>query len=411
MGITEAFCIFLSPFVLATVWPKFKETQGKKLLLFLVLWFLSACVTDFYRETEWNDAARGIFALPFLFAVFVVAFALLWDDLMRVRWMVLGTAISAIISMYYFQAQALIGRAETMGGDIEEIMNFKTYYAGIVFLVVCVLVVLLFRNWPLITVWILLISSVVFLIGGSRSGFLTLLISAGGAYLAQNRFLSLRALQRNIAMLAVFACIGGLLAMETYAYAAEEGWMGEEEYAKYETQSESEIGLLSGRAEFIGSLIAIKDSPILGHGSWAVDKENYGVRMLEYIGEEEAALYRDRKSSEQDMWLPTHSHLWQAWVWHGFLGGLFWIFVLVLMLRFFKHSLHLCRPLIAYNILLLVSALWALLFSPFSDRPRWGIIFAIILLALAEVERRRKKAALAGVPPDMETEWDGKWNA
>lgn len=410
MGISEAITVFLAPFVLINTWQKLKEAKGQTILFLLLLWMLSAGFTDLYRETETKDAIKGVVAIPFLAAMFIISFALLWDDIKRVRWIALGMALSAIISIYAFRTQALLGRAESVGEAVEGLVTFKTVYAGVLLLVIGALTALLFRNWPLITVWILLISSAIFLYGGSRNGFLVLLLSAGGAWLAQGRFLSLRAIQRRTAILAIFVAIGGLIAVETYVYAVESGWLGEEALTKYEDQSESDIGLLSGRAEFVAAILAIKDSPIIGHGSWAIDKENYGSQMLEYIGEYEAANFRDQRMREQDFLLPTHSHLWQSWVWHGLFGGLFWMFVLVLMIRFFKHALHLCRPLIAYFILLLITAGWDLLFSPFSQRPRWGILFAVIVLSLAEVDRRRKKAALAGTEPDMESEWDGKWS-
>jgi len=410
MGITEAFCIVLAPFVLVNIWPKFKEAKAHKILLLLFLWVVSAIITDLYRETETRDALKGIFALPFLGAVFIIAVALLWDDLMRVRWIALGMALSGIISLYAFQVQSVVGLAESTGVDLEEVMNFKTYYAGVVFLIVGALVILLFRNWPRLTIWILLVSSVIFLYGGLRSGFLSLLLSAGGAWLAQNRFLSLRAIQRDTMILVIVAIIGGLVAMETYVYAIESGWLGEDEERKYEMQTDSNIGLLEGRAEFIGALLAIKDSPLIGYGSWAVDKENYGAQMLEYIDDREAADIRYRKSMEKNLYMPTHSHIWQAWVWHGFLGGLFWMFILVLMVRFFKYAIHLCRPLIAYFILLLTTSGWDLFFSPFQSRPRWGMVFAIVVLGLMEVERRLRSAP-EGTVPDMETPWDGKWSA
>ncbi len=409
MALTEAFCIVLAPFVLVNIWPRFKEAKGHKILLLLFLWMVSAIITDLYRETETKDALKGIFALPFLGAVFIIAFALLWDDLMRVRWIAFGMAISGIISLYAFHAQSVIGRAESMGAALTEVMNFKTYYAGIVFLVISALVALLFHNWPRLTVWILLASSTVFLYGGSRSGFLVLLLGAGGTWLAQNRFLSLRAIQRNTVMIVIFAAIGGLIAMETYAYAVNRGWLGEEEERKYEEQTDSEIGILEGRADFIGALLAIKDSPIIGYGSWAKDERNYMAQTMRYIGDEESARMAYRRSMMRKVGMPTHSHLGQAWVWHGFLGGLFWIFILVLMIRFFKYAIHLCRPLIAYFILLLTTSGWDLFFSPFSQRPRWGVVFAVMILSLAEVERRRKKVSLTSTKFDEGERWDGKW--
>jgi hypothetical protein len=408
MGITEAFCVVLSPFVLVKVWPKMRETLGQKILVFLFLWFLSAGTTDLYRETSLYDALRGVFVLPFLFAAFVVSFALLWDDFTRVRWIALGIAISGVLSISFFPAQSIVAKASEMGMDVEAAMDFTNYYANITSLVIGAFAAFLYPKIPRMTVFILIIASVGFLIGGSRNGFLTFTFSAGGIWLAQRRILSLQIVQRNTIMVAAFVIIGGLIAMEFYTYSAEQGWLGEAAYDKYKRQSESEIGLLSGRAEFIAAILAIKDSPFLGHGSWSVDRNNYGVRMLEYVGRYNEARVRGNRIREQDMWLPAHSHLWQAWIWHGFFGGLFWIFVLVLILRFFKQAIHLCRPIIAYSFLLLTDSVWDLLFSPFSYRIRWGVLFATVVLGLAEVERRRRKKEIDSTF-NVDAPWNGSW--
>jgi hypothetical protein len=410
MGITEAFCIVLGPFVFFNIWPKMRETKAKTIMTFLFFWFISAVFTDLIRESSLNDALRGIFAIPILFLVFVVAFALLWDDLTRVRWMALGVALSAIVSMYVFRAQVTIGLADYAGQSVEDVMTFKTYYAAIVFVNISAFTVFLYRKWPAFVIVLLIFSGVFYLSEGSRSVFLVLFISAIGAWLAFGQYYTLRKVQTNTVLLTVVVALGGWMAMEIYVYSVENGWMGEDEYAKYEMQTDSDIGLMEGRVEFIGALFAIKDSPFIGYGSWAIDRGNYGTQMLEYIDDRDAADIRDRKSMERDLYMPAHSHVWQAWIWHGFLGGFFWLSIFFLMISFLKKAIHLCRPLIAYNLLLLFSSLWDLFFSAFSNRPRWGIVFAIVAISLAEVERRRRTAP-EGTIPDMESPWDGRWGA
>ena len=409
MGITEAVCIFLSPFVFINIWPRFGKTKGVKVVLFMLLWFLSAIITDIYRKSSLDDAVRGIFVLPFLFAVFVVAFALLWDDLMRVKWMVLGMAVSGIISIFFFRTQALIGRAAETGMQVEEIINFKLVYASVLMLVIGVITVFLFKRRPMLVVLILLGASFIYLLQGYRNGFLTLLLCAGGSWLSKDRFFTLRKLQENALLLVAIVAISGITAMEIYAYAVQKGWLGESELEKYKNQTDSSVGLLEGRAQFIASMFAIRDSPILGHGSWAVDKSGYGADMYRYIDDKDKMEQYNRLAMKKAPWIPTHSHLWQAWVWHGFLGGLFWIYTFILILQYLKTGLHLCRPLIAYNLLLFIGASWDLFFSPFSQRPRWAVVFTIISLTLAEVQRRRKMKRIGG-EADINSAWSGRWH-
>jgi hypothetical protein len=96
-----------------------------------------------------------------------------------------------------------------------------------------------------------------------------------------------------------------------------------------------------------------------------------------------------------------------AWVWHGFLGFVFWLAVFIWMIRYFRNGLLLCRPLIAYNTLLFTSMLWALLFSPFGGRIAWGVLLATVSATLMEVDRRRRLRQ-EGLPISMYEPWDGK---
>jgi len=406
MGITEAACIVMAPLLLPPMWRKLRAVHGDRLLAGLALWFLSAVITDFYRQTSQNDALRGIFALPFLFAVFIVAFALLWDDLSRVRWMVLGLALSSLISVFVFQPAALIGRAEAYRVDVTAIADFKTVYASVLLWASLAVAALCYRKWPRITALILFAAGGYSLLEGSRSIFIVLFVSGIGAWIAARHFSVLRAAQRRLAVMVISLSILAVVATEIYAYSVERGWLGKGERDKYEMQSDTDLGLLSGRGGFFAAALVIKDSPILGLGSWAIDRNNYNWQFMQMIGDRDGV--KGLRYQGEELFAPAHSHLMQAWVWHGFLGGAFWIYVLVLIFRYFRHAIHLCRPLIAFDLLLMIGALWDLLFSPFSNRPRWGILFAVLVLTLGEASRRERQK-LAGEAIDVEMPWDGLW--
>ena len=90
--------------------------------------------------------------------------------------MVFGMAISSVISIFYFQAQALIGRAEDIGDSVQEVMGFKTLYSGVVLLAIGAGVVFLFKRRPIFVIWMQLVASAVFLLQGFRNGFLILFL-------------------------------------------------------------------------------------------------------------------------------------------------------------------------------------------------------------------------------------------
>ncbi len=408
LGITEAVCIAISPIVFAKMWPKIKAVGGQRIILFMFLWFFSAVCTDIYRESSWRDALRGIFVLPFLFSAFVVTFSLLWDDLVRLRWIALGIVLSAFVSMYAFPAQSLAAWAQKYGQSVQEAINFKTFYAKLLILAISWFSIVLYKRRPVFVVLIQLAVSGVCLFLGNRSGFLILFLSAAGIWIAANRVRVLQAIQRNIFVLATVTAVLVFAGLELYSAAASAGMLGKSELQKFERQTDSSIGLLESRSHFIAAMFAIADSPILGHGSWAMDRNYYGAKMYEFLGDSTEQRRYSRQNWQKGLWIPTHSHLWQAWVWHGVLGAVFWISILLLMLRYVRDAIHLCRPLIGYNILVFLFTFWHLFFSPFSDRIRWGMIICVALLSVAEKDRRRKlKAVDSSV--DVDAPWDGKW--
>ncbi len=409
LALTELVCIFIAPFVLARLWPRMKRTRVRSMLIFMGLWLVSALLTDLmFRKTDVYDLLRGCAAIPFLGAMLVCAYGLLHDDLMRVRWLALGVALSSIMAIFVFQPQALYGRALTYNLELSEVINYKTYYVQVWSNCIRAVSALLYWRFPLLVVIAQLSVGVLNLFEGSRGAFLYTALAGIGSYSARFFYPTLRALQRNIVLTLLAASLIGWLAHAIYANAALSGWMGEAELSKYEMQSGSKIGLLAGRAEFIGALAAIKDSPIIGHGSWVRDWKGYKLRILEWLGaESELQSYYLVVRRKGTWYIPTHSHLWQAWVWHGFLGGLFWMACLVWMIKFLKHGVHLCRPLVAYNLMVTIGLIWALLFSPFTYRPAWGVLLTIIAVTLGEVDRRRNMLR-GGLPCNINAPWDGK---
>jgi hypothetical protein len=411
MGITELVCVFISPFVLSRTWRTMRRTRVKPMLMFMAAWFLSALLTDLvWRQSRLYDMLRGCTAIVFLAVMLICTYALIHDDLMRLRWIAVGTFLSGVLAIFVFQPQVLYGLAEKLGaGDVAEVMEFKTYYVHVWNAFAQAAAAVFYSRAPALVVALQCAVGALHLREGSRSAFLVALVAALGSYVGRYAFPALRAVQRNMVafVIAAVLCAFGVEAL--YGHAAASGWMGEQERRKYEAQSETKIGLLSGRAEFIGALAAIRDSPLLGHGSWALDDRMYRRKILEWL-EDEKGLERYERDARLGLHLrtvPTHSHIWQAWVWHGLAGGVFWIAILAWMFRYLVQGIHLCRPLLAYNLMITVSSFWSILFSPFYNRPRWGTLLATIAVTLAEVDRRRQERRRGtGVPPDAP--WDGK---
>ncbi len=162
-----------------------------------------------------------------------------------------------------------------------------------------------------------------------------------------------------------------------YSVAAENNLLGEAAKEKYEFQSSGDLGLLlSGRTESIGSTRAILDSPIIGHGSWARDIR-YTVLMVAAL---EASGVKMVGDPYQDDLIPTHSHILGSWVEAGFLGGLFWLFVLAITVGALYRCLKLADVPATFVGYVLFSALWNVAFSPFANSARIGDAAALCLV-------------------------------
>lgn len=375
-----------------------------------MLWLVSAIATDIYRNVEMYDMLRGCFAIPFMGVMLVCGFALLHDDLMRLRWVVLGTFLSSLVAIFIFKPQVLYAMADKYDFAIEDIVSFKTYYAQVLRHGGCLIAAFLYNNMPLLVVLIQLAMGGFYLFSGSRSIFLVFVVCSLASYAGAFAFNSLRFMQRNlvISFIGISIIISG--AKNIYKYATVEGWLGDQELIKYEEQSRSKIGLLAGRSEFIGALAAIKDSPVLGHGSWPVDYKMYRRRIMVWLGDGEAVDIYDANLQRTGRLgaIPSHSHIWQGWVWHGFFGGLFWVMILFWVVKYLLKGIHLLRPLLAYNLIIMVSAIWGLLFSPFNNRSGWGILLATVAVTLREVERR-EASKRAGNAINVDAPWDGRF--
>jgi hypothetical protein len=173
-----------------------------------------------------------------------------------------------------------------------------------------------------------------------------------------------------------------VLATQIYKGLAREGVLGDEELLKYEQQSSSRIGLLSGRSEFISALWAIKDSPVIGHGSWAIDHRGYLLRTVELIGTpEDVEIVMRRHALGHYALIPCHSYVWQSWVYSGVAGGIFWIYIFFFVfVKTFRSYMEVAPHLFGYFAISLPVEFWNVWFSPLGQRLEVSMLIVLCLL-------------------------------
>jgi len=175
----------------------------------------------------------------------------------------------------------------------------------------------------------------------------------------------------------------------SYQWVGESKLLPENAQYKYELNKTSSFGvfgmILAGRNEMLASIPAVIDSPIIGHGSWAEDPKYraYLYEINNILGMDRDEEQLKRAIEEKDS-IPAHSHLMQSWVWAGFLGALFWMFILKLIGEVAVTTLKHHSYLSMFTLFICTKAAWDLLFSPFSSVMRfqweWELILMIMIL-------------------------------
>jgi hypothetical protein len=189
-----------------------------------------------------------------------------------------------------------------------------------------------------------------------------------------------RGVQSKARILLLLVVAGGAAyaANAAIKYAAQRGFFEESENQKFLGQAEGDYGVLvGGRPETLVAIQAIRDSPIIGHGSFP-----FGLKYMQLkqdIQYEHGYSDSDEPEEVDYPVIPTHSHLTLAWVEGGILGGICWIYILILTLRALLRLSTLRPHLAPLYSYLLVGFVWDILYSPFGSVNRIRAAFYILL--------------------------------
>lgn len=335
-------------------------------------WLASQIMTDFVVETPIDDFARGSAAIAFTLTNFVAILALVSTP-QRARLFALGLAAAAVVG--YFVAP-------------HPNAAFDPWKWALAQPIALAIVVIVsgergFRSrWlPALAIGAFGVASIAL---GSRSLGGVALVTGG--YLAVNYVVGRR---RGLTRPSISRAFFGLFIsvalaftiLFAYDYAAAAGVLGRDAQVKYQSQAGSLGVLVGGRPAILASTQAIIDSPVLGHGSWAKDADYVAV-----LADRLAALgYALNVRPSESGLIPSHSHLFGAWVQSGFLGGLFWLSILGvsmwLLLNLYAVRLSIA-PLLVFGA---VGLIWSVLFSPYGHL---GRIYAPYEIALVLVGLR-----------------------
>ena len=152
---------------------------------------------------------------------------------------------------------------------------------------------------------------------------------------------------------------------------------------KQEIQS-NELGfLLGGRNEFISSFAAIKDSPWLGHGSWAKNCDYVYLKYDVMIDLDPSAKLR-----LGDCLIPTHSIIFGSWVTSGIFGFIFWLHITFKIFKKIINDIILNNQQMVLIFFLGILLIWDFLFSPYGALRMVLIPLYIVIILLTNKDKK-----------------------
>lgn len=402
MAISELLVGSIGVLWLLLNWQEWARRPANWFVGLLVAWLLSAVATDLIRGTPVAFYLRGWARVGFLGASTLVFFTLFRRDPWLTRPFFIGAAASSVISLFAFKGGATEVK-EIVGGMMDitwKEMSWRDYYNYAFNIAVIALAASGFRRFPFSTSLLIAGFGVLNLVLGSRAaggvqvmaGFTSLFL----AFQLKSGESRARILAgKRMAILLGLTAVAAVCVLGTYKLAAARGWLGEEQQKRYELQSQSRLGIVfGGRVAFVAGTLALRDSPLIGYGSWAEDTGGYMAEAMALTG-----FVPDLEFMRQYEYrrIPTHSHVLEGWVEHGIGGGIFWIATAVFLVRFMTRCLFVVPGLVAIECILLWSFLWNIPFSPIGNRVFIGASLGL-MLAIWSFDRAARAAQRNRLP-------------
>lgn len=397
IAISELALVACAPFVLGRNINNFRRDGVFTLAILSLLWLVGAIISNTVNRTYIPFALKGVATPIVYFSSTLCCYYLLKKDVRNVKWFVLGVALSYILSTFIFQRAGSIND-ELNGEDaLSATIGYKLYWIGLAAEVFLLPV----KGWFLQCPILYCLASVggmagFSLLSGARSNFLCYAVSLVFIFIGKSVKTRLDFVRRHFILICLIMFSALFVIKKTYHYAAEQGMLGDDERRKYETQTNEGSSalhmIMAGRVEFFVCGYAACEAPLLGLGSWALDYNNVYIDFLSRYGSAEdyqrATKYLEKNNGVFK--IPAHSHIMTFWMWHGILGLLFWVYVIFLIFKTFRHNMQVVPALFGYLSLTIPLFVWDVLFSPAGYRISESVLLVVCVL-LGEISKQQRR--------------------
>lgn len=415
LGISEFPIFIFAPFIFLMDYRKLKDDGFMPFIWMSLLSCLGCLISSSVNFTPPIFLIKA-FALPYsIFAMAVVMHRLLRYNLRGLKWYVVGTFLSGIISIFIFQQEVYLSRAGYVASGAEAtalVVGNPLFWASKIKGLIMLPVSAFYLSVPMgYSISATFAGVLVSLFGSGTSGraaAMTSFLAFGLVAIGKKSRIKMRNMGRHIGMFILVGFIALLGFKAVYSWAAKSGFMGYEAQQKYLYQTRTGTSalkmLMAGRMEFFCGLIACLDRPILGFGPLQEDTNGYVERYLrDYAAPEDYEKYitwvhETAARGEVFRRIPAHSYITCFWINNGILGLLLWLYVLVLFYKFFKRYAHAVPQWYGYICIGISNQIWDIFFSPYGGRVSVPVLICAILFCKAIAEGRLR------LPIDMEME-------
>lgn len=365
---------------------------------------LALFVSSWYNHTAMPFVVKSFAVMYGVFSFVVVFYSLLKDNLAGLKWLMIGAALSLIITIFAFNPTAQVsesGYGYIGATSAEDVIAGPLFWVSRLNAFVRIPIIGWYYQMPLAYSVIVPFAYVAFVAVTTISGRSASLAMLAGVFIiawGRKKRSSMRMIGKHFFLFVFLGGILALMAKEAYKYAALHDLMGEDARNKYEAQTRKGGGILallmSGRTEFFTAIPAAIDNPIMGYGPHPEDTNEYALRYCVKYGDYndiQAYMYRRQIAMQMGyrMEIPSHSQIMGAWIHYGVFGLIFYLYYLGLIVVHLRRYSAAIPQWYGYFALMIPTNLWNLFFSAFGGRWQFALFITTLLFARAIGTGRR----------------------
>ena len=376
---------------------------GKLERRFIMLFGLAAAahiLSDIINEVAWQGTARRAGTYIVLIAIIITVQWLSRNDPRRMAFMLAGFSLSFLLYVF-------------AGSHINPAYAITPWRLGLgaaATLFLCVLIARVPRLHHFGGIALIAVAGVHVVMEARSLAAITAVVGVL-ALLAnlRNRRFPPKLRPRLILLFGVLAIVGISLGMQGLKFAVDNRLLPDELQAKMELQMSHPYGMFAaGRSATVAATYAISRRPFLGYGSIAFDAE-----IFEFYNELTALQYQDQgnytqmllhlNSLDPHFAIPSHSHLFGAWVDAGILAAVGWMAFLGLAFYVLARAMFWHHAWSALFVFVALSSIWDVLFSPGPNRVDIALKLMVLAYAVHLFQAFGRMRRARYVPPPEST--------